>query len=206
MIYNRTEHNEGSFLIRATHFRFPLIPSQMKHQYGCFTQQSGFHNIRMRDLETKKLWSPLRIQMKTSRGLICDPKKVWFSSLFSLGIKTHARDEFGHFFYSLSHYELLMSFRTWHSKCNIRCRHWIYHVNFRRCCIKTECCRLIRVLIVSLTCLMYDNTNCPTRTLMDNSGQKSLYEGRMRWNERDLTKSACFRVVCISNGAGRNYK
>lgn len=58
----------------------------------------------------------------------------------------------------------------------------------------------------SLTCLMYDNTNCPTRTLMDNSGQKSLYEGRVRWNERDLTKSACFRVVCISNGAGRNYK
>ena len=36
--------------------------------------------------------------MKTSCGLICDPKKVWFSSLFSLGIKTHARDEFGHFF------------------------------------------------------------------------------------------------------------
>ena len=133
-------------------------------------------------------------------------KKCGFHLCFHLGIKTHARDEFGHFFYSLSHYELLMSFRTWHSKCNIRCRHWIYHVNFRRCCIKTECCRLIRVLIVSLTCLMYDNNSCPTRTLMDNSGQKSLYEGRMRWNERDLAKSACFRVVCISNGAGRNYK
>ena len=29
--------------------------------------------------------------------LICDPKYVWFSSVFSLGIKTHARDEFSHF-------------------------------------------------------------------------------------------------------------
>ena len=33
--------------------------------------------------------------------LICDPKHVWFSSVFSsvfsLGIKTHARDEFSHF-------------------------------------------------------------------------------------------------------------
>ena len=29
--------------------------------------------------------------------LICDPKYVWFSSVFSLGIKTHACDEFSHF-------------------------------------------------------------------------------------------------------------
>ena len=62
------------------------------------------------------------------------------------------------FFIYYHTYELLMSFRTWHSKCNIRCRHRIYHVNFRRCCIKTEYRRLIRVLIVSLTCPMYDNT------------------------------------------------
>jgi len=33
--------------------------------------------------------------MKTTRGFeICVPKHVWFSSESSLGIKTHARDEF----------------------------------------------------------------------------------------------------------------
>ena len=40
------------------------------------------------------------------------PKHVWFSSRFSLGIKTHARVEFSHFFIGYQTYELLMSFRT----------------------------------------------------------------------------------------------
>ena len=50
--------------------------------------------------------------MKTMHDLICDPKHVWFSSVFSLGIKTHARDEFSHFFIGYLTYELLMSFRS----------------------------------------------------------------------------------------------
>ena len=35
--------------------------------------------------------------MKPRVVLICDPEHMWFSSVFSLGIKTHARDEFSHF-------------------------------------------------------------------------------------------------------------
>ena len=34
--------------------------------------------------------------MKTTCGLDRYPKHVWFLSRFSLGIKTHARDEFSH--------------------------------------------------------------------------------------------------------------
>ena len=35
--------------------------------------------------------------MKTTCGLDTISKDVWFSSGFSLGIKSHARDEFIHF-------------------------------------------------------------------------------------------------------------
>ena len=35
--------------------------------------------------------------MKTMRGLDTISTHVWFSFRFSLGIKTHARDEFSHF-------------------------------------------------------------------------------------------------------------
>ena len=35
--------------------------------------------------------------MKTTRGLIYNPNYVWFSSVFLVGIKTYARDEFSHF-------------------------------------------------------------------------------------------------------------
>ena len=35
--------------------------------------------------------------MKLRIVLICDPKHVWFPSVFSLDIRTHACDEFNHF-------------------------------------------------------------------------------------------------------------
>ena len=54
----------------------------------------------------------MRRQLKITRGFLCDPKHVWFSSVFSLGIKTHARDEFSHsVLIGYQTYELLMSLR-----------------------------------------------------------------------------------------------
>ena len=44
------------------------------------------------DVQWRDRWKPRVV-------LICDPKYVWFSSVFSLGIKTNARDEFGHFYW-----------------------------------------------------------------------------------------------------------
>ena len=38
--------------------------------------------------------------MKTTVVLICDPKHVWFSSVFPLGIKSHVRDEFSHLLFA----------------------------------------------------------------------------------------------------------
>ena len=48
---------------------------------------------------------------QASFSLFCDPKYVWFSFVFSLGIKTHACDKFSHFLIGYRTYELLMSSR-----------------------------------------------------------------------------------------------
>ena len=44
--------------------------------------------------------------------LIGDPKHLSFSSVFSLGINTHARDEFRHFFIGYQTYELLKTLQV----------------------------------------------------------------------------------------------
>ena len=56
----------------------------------CFCVQLVlFWSINL-DVQSEDRWKPRVV-------LICDPKHVWFSSVFLLGIKTRARDESSHF-------------------------------------------------------------------------------------------------------------